>query len=279
MIAFTIFWRPIYRYGLAYAVTFLWGYLRLQRVSKQSFLDTSPKIQHYLQTSLDDFVSLIIVAILLGGRFGHVFFYEWHYYSKHLSEIVMINQWGMSFLGGVIGVVAMLFFICWRKRFTWWDMRVLGDLILCIVPLGIFLGRISNFLNQEMIGKAIGSFPYWFQTIAEFLWLVHVYTRVDMIPRFNVNIAQAVLEGGVLLIVGQILFMNIYNKNYEFKITNYGFWNPWTIVSFFFIRYGMVRFLLEYGKDLPSYEYVWLLSVSQRLSIVLVFFGILLCKR
>jgi phosphatidylglycerol---prolipoprotein diacylglyceryl transferase len=75
----------------------------------------------------------------------------------------------MAFLGGVIGVVCMLLYIQYKNRFSLGELKLLGDLILCIVPLGIFLGRIANFLNQELIGKAIESFPLWFQQITGYL--------------------------------------------------------------------------------------------------------------
>jgi phosphatidylglycerol:prolipoprotein diacylglycerol transferase len=272
MIAFTLFWRPVYRYGIAYAVTFLWWYLWLQWVVKWSFLDIFPKVKTYLLQSLDDFVMRIILAILLWGRLGHVFFYERNYYSHHLTEILAFHEGGMAFLGGVIGVVLMLLWIQWKQRFSFQELKVIWDLILCIVPLGIFLGRIANFLNQELVGKAIETLPQWFQQIANFLWLVHIYPLVDMIPRFNVNIAQAMLEWLVLLIIWQLFFWSIYKRD---PSTGSG-WprKQWEIVSFFFVRYGFVRFLLEFTKDIPSYEYWWYLTISQYLSLLLLCAGL-----
>jgi phosphatidylglycerol---prolipoprotein diacylglyceryl transferase len=271
MIAFTIFWRPIYRYGIAYAVTFLSGYIWLQRVANGIYIRHFPRIQSYLRDSLDDFVILIILAILLGGRLGHVFLYERSYYSQHLEQILAFHQGGMAFLWWVIGVVCMLIYIIYKNRFSRGELKVLGDLILCIVPLGIFLGRIANFLNQELIGKSIVTFPILFQQIAGFLWLVHIYTLVDMIPRFNVNITQAVLEGLVPLVVGQII---IIFKPSRPPFSGRGGTSTWTITAFFFIRYGMVRFLIEFCRDIPIYEYIYMLSVSQRLSLWLIGAGI-----
>lgn len=273
MIAFTLFWRPIYRYGIAYAVTFLWWYFFLWRVSQKDFLIISPKVHDYLKSSLDDFVTLIILAILLWGRLGHVFFYERAYYSKHLTEIFAFHQWGMAFLGGVIGVVIMLLWIQWKQRFSLQELKVLWDLILCIVPLGIFLGRIANFLNQEMVGKAIVSFPLWFQKIAGFLWLVHIYPLIDMTRRFNVNISQAIFEGLTPLVVGLLLFAILYDSRTKRSFDRLRM-TQGTIVSFFFIRYGFVRFLLEFAKDIPSYEYWWFFTVSQYLSLILLVAGV-----
>lgn len=280
MIAFTILWRPIYRYGIAYAITFLWWYFWLQWVVTLDFMKQFPKIQAYLQTSLDNFVVLILIGILLGGRLGHVFLYERGYYSQHLSEIFAFHQGGMAFLGWVIWVILMLLWIQYKNRFTRGDIKILGDLILCIVPLGIFLGRYANFLNQEMVGKVITSFPYWFQQIAGFLWLVHVYPLVDQVARFNVNLLQSFAEGFVLIVITQCLFWKKLQapssklQAYDMQQVTSSKPQAWSIVSAFFIRYGVVRFLEEYTKDVWIYEYWWWLTVSQWLSMGLVISGL-----
>lgn len=301
MIAFTVFWWPIYRYGIAYAVTFLTGYFWLQWIARSSYLDSYPQVKLYLQNSLDEFVMAMILAIFVWWRLWHVFLYEWNYYSTHLSEIVMVNQWGMSFLWGVIAVVLMLLWIQYKHRFSRVSLKVLGDLILCVVPLGIFLGRIANFLNQEMVGKAITSFPFWFQKLSYSLWLIHVYDQVDTLERFNINITQSVFEWLLLLCIGQILFSLIYSKfNINLLLsklqdTNQEQWfqnklilmfkrnllyvqkkftKPWLIVSVFFMCYGFVRFLEEFTKDVGTYELWWWLTVSQRLSIALFLIGV-----
>ncbi len=306
MIAFTIFWRPIYRYGIAYAVTFLTGYFWLQWIARSSYLDSYPQVKLYLQNTLDEFVMAMILAIFVWWRLWHVFLYEWNYYSTHLSEIVMVNKWGMAFLWGVITVVLMLLWIQYKHRFSRVSLKVLGDLILCIVPLGIFLGRIANFLNQEMVGKAITSFPPWFQKLSYKLWLVHVYDQVDTLARFNINITQSIFEWLLLLCIGQILFSLIYSKfNINLLLsklqdTNQEQWfqnklilmfkcnllyvqkkynKPWLIVSVFFMCYGFVRFLEEFTKDVGSYELWWWLTVSQRLSLGLFLIGLRMIRK
>ncbi|MBP7848376.1 prolipoprotein diacylglyceryl transferase [Patescibacteria group bacterium] len=79
-----------------------------------------------------------------------MFLYEWYYYAQHRDEILMIREGGMSFIGGVIGVTLGLGRLMRRRKMSLNDLLLLGDIILCIVPIGITLGRIGNYLNQEL---------------------------------------------------------------------------------------------------------------------------------
>jgi phosphatidylglycerol---prolipoprotein diacylglyceryl transferase len=92
----------------------------------------------------------LIAGIILGGRLGHVIIYNLNYYSHHLIEIIQIRKGGMSFIGGMIGVAVSLILVARTHKIPQQEMNIVLDLVLLIVPVGIFLGRIGNFLNQEL---------------------------------------------------------------------------------------------------------------------------------
>jgi phosphatidylglycerol:prolipoprotein diacylglycerol transferase len=163
MIAFSLFGRPVYRYGIMYMMSFLLGYGFLWYVtSRQLITKVSPTLQAILTDRVDTLLTYIIIGGILGGRLGEVFFYERGYYSQHLGEILQTRQGGMSFVGGIIGalVAVSLFLGFSRPRDTdkksWLQtLLTLTDLIAVITPLGIMLGRIGNFLNRELYGPIV----------------------------------------------------------------------------------------------------------------------------
>lgn len=287
MIAFHLFWRPVYRYGIFYGVTFLSGYLFLEYVAKKDWIQTYPRLQNLLTKGLDSFVLLIILAILVWWRLGHVFLYDRAYYSQHLGEIAKTWQGGMSFIGWVIGVVIMLFAILRYYKLSRQELFLLGDLILCIVPLGILLGRVGNYLNAELYGLVVYNTatlsslsPWIIATIRDgilfvsdpvysFLWtigLLKEYWTTQHLAgemRLNIQLLQAVGEWLLLLIASQRIFRTQYIKK---AVT------PGRIVGIFFIGYAIVRFMAEYLKEIPDAEIYGPLTISQR--IMLVFFAV-----
>lgn len=279
MVAFTLFGRPIYRYGIFYGVTFLAGYLFLAWVGKQPRLASYPKVQNLLTQQLDLFVLLIILGVIIGGRLGHVFLYERSYYQDHLGEIVQTRQGGMSFIGGLLGVTVVLLFLRRKYALRFADFLLLGDLILCVVPLGILLGRIGNFLNKELYGLVVYNKTLLsvitsdkarelkdnilFVNSTWYMWLYKLHLLADYgtahtFPgelRLNTNFLQAFGEGLLLLVINNIILRTRYMTR-RFR--------PGLISGVFLLGYGMVRFLVEYLKALPPAEMRGPLSVSQR---------------
>jgi phosphatidylglycerol:prolipoprotein diacylglycerol transferase len=258
MIAFTLFWLPVYRYGLFYGITFLFGYYFLSCVGKLPVLKQYPHLQKLLSVDLDSFVLLLIWAIMLWWRLWHVFLYDWTYYSEHFGEIMNFRDGWMSFIWWVIAVIVMLLIIWKQRKFTWREFLLLGDLILSIVPLGILLGRYANMLNKELYGKVITASASWFWFLQN-LWLLHDYW-VDKTPtlRINTNIIQSIWEWVIPFLIAQYIIWFQYIKKQI---------RPWVISWFFFIIYAVVRFFAEYLKDIPATEVYWVLTISQWLVI------------
>ncbi len=258
MIAFNLFWRPVYRYGIFYWITFLFGYFFLSYIGKLPIIKQFSHLQKLLSVDLDTFVLIVIWAIMVWWRLWHVFLYDWTYYSGHLGEIMNFRDGGMSFIWWVIVVVLILLYVWKHWKLTWREFMLLGDLILAIVPLGILLWRWGNMLNKELYGKIITEWEQWFAFFKQ-RWLLHDYW-IDGKPtmRINTNIIQSIGEWLIPFLVAQWIIRWQYLKN---KI------RPWLISWLFFIIYAIVRFFVEFAKELPVEEMYWLLSISQRLMI------------
>lgn len=186
MIAFSLGQINVYRYGLFYLFTFVVGYFFLMWVGKRKIYANFDNAQRLLTHGVDDIVLATIIGILLGGRIGEVFIYNWDYYSQHIGEIFALWRGGMSFIGGIIGVIIGILIIDKLFKLTRKELLILFDLLLVIVPLGILLGRFGNFLNQELYG-----------VIAPSRWpslLTHVYPKIDALPRINTNLLAMLFE-------------------------------------------------------------------------------------
>jgi phosphatidylglycerol:prolipoprotein diacylglycerol transferase len=101
--------------------------------------------------AIDDFLIWVTLGIVLGGRIGYVLFYKPAYFLAHPGEILMVWQGGMSFHGGCLGVILAIVIFSLRRRIP---MFALGDLVASVVPIGLFLGRLANFVNGELFGRA-----------------------------------------------------------------------------------------------------------------------------
>ena len=98
----------------------------------------------------DDYITYVIISIIIGGRFGYVLFYNLNYYISNPLEIFYIWQGGMSFHGGLLGIVIGTLIFSIKNKF---DKLVLLDIVSCVAPVGIFFGRLANFINGELYGK------------------------------------------------------------------------------------------------------------------------------
>ena len=246
------------------------GYWLLRRVARTELLSYLwPTHQHFFSTlriHLDDIFIVLLLGVILWWRLGHVIFYDLGYYLSNLMEIVQINKWWMSFVWGILGVMIWLRYIKQKYSLSRRDFLLFGDFILLAVPLWSLLWRIGNFFNQELIWKELSLL--WSDNlvvILDKLNLIHIYTLRDNLPRVNINIIQSLFEWWVLLLLSWSIFiyMYIYHKS-----------KVWLISWVYMMAYGVIRFFMEYLKDLPDQEIYWIFSVSQLLSIGLVFLWI-----
>ena len=238
-VAIQVFSLEIRWYSLAYifGILFAWIYCK-----KILIKDKNTSIL------FDELISYLIIGIILGGRLGYVLFYNSKYYLDNLVEILMIWQGGMSFHGGLLGVlIATIFFS--KKHNV--NKYIFLDLISASAPIGIFLGRISNFINSELYGRE-----------TDVLWSV-VFKKVDNISRHPSQIYEAILEGLILFF---IIFLYT-KKNYLLK--------PGLISSLFLIFYSLFRFIVEFYR-VPDEQlgFIFLsLTMGQIISLIFFCFG------
>ncbi|MFA5747482.1 MAG: prolipoprotein diacylglyceryl transferase [Candidatus Absconditabacterales bacterium] len=275
MIAFSIGSINIYRYGVFYVIAFVVGYVFLRFVAnKKIFLKKNPNLQRVLDNNLEDILLYIILGILIGGRLGHVLIYNFSYYFANPIEIFQIRKGGMSFIGGMIGVVASIFLFKRINKLNKSDFGLLFDLILAIVPFGIMIGRIGNYLNQELYGVVVPfNYTMFYPKIVMFLQKInvfHVYDKIDNALRVNTNFLSAFFEGFVLLIITMLIIKKwIINKKYR----------AGQITGIFLIFYSFFRFLFEYLRYDSQLEFIGPLTISQYFFIIFFFVGVCLFSK
>ena len=238
-VAIQIFSIEIRWYSLAYIFGILIGWLYCKKILIKDI---------NISKLFDDLISYVIIGIILGGRLGYVIFYNLEYFSNNPIEILMIWQGGMSFHGGLLGVLAST--IIYAKKHNL-NKFIFLDLIAASAPIGIFLGRIANFVNSELYGRK-----------TDILWSV-IFPKVDNITRHPSQIYEALLEGVILFF---ILFFFI-KKNYLLK--------PGLISSLFLIFYSLFRFLVEFFR-VPDEQigFIYLnLTIGQIISLIFLSFG------
>jgi len=239
-VAFQIFSFEIRWYSLAYifGIIFGWLYCKKKLIKDEKLLDL-----------FDDLLAYLIIGIILGGRLGYVIFYNLEYYLNNFYEILMIWKGGMSFHGGIIGVI--LTTVIFSKKYKI-NSYIFLDLISLVAPIGLFLGRIANFINSELYGRETDIF-----------WSVK-FVIIDNISRHPSQIYEAIFEGLILFFL-----LNHFVKKDAFK-------NPGLISSMFLIFYSFFRFILEFFRE-PDSQIGYLayqLTLGQFISIVFFFLGI-----
>ncbi|GHT91431.1 prolipoprotein diacylglyceryl transferase [Alphaproteobacteria bacterium] len=244
-VAFSIFGFQVHWYSLAYIFGILFSVYLANRLAKDLYADLTKDL-------IDTFINYAIIGIVVGGRLGHVLFYDFQYYSKHLDDILKIWKGGMSFFGGCIGTVLMAYLFCRKHKLIFLKFM---DLWAIGAPVGLFLGRIANFVNGELLGTA-SNVP----------WTV---IFKDGIPRHPSQIYEAILEGIVLFAV---MILSIKMRFYE---------KSGTLCGIFCSGYGIARFIGEFFREPDSaFGYELLLktgmNLNQYMSVGIFFFGILL---
>ena len=241
-VAFQLFSLEIRWYSLSYIFGILLGWIYCKKI----LIKNKQHIELF-----DDLITYIIFGIILGGRLGYVIFYNPIYFLNNFSEIFMIWNGGMSFHGGLIGTILATYFFSKQKNL---NSFIFLDLISLSAPIGIFLGRVSNFINSELYGRQTD--VYW----------GFKFLKIDNITRHPSQIYEAIFEGIILF----ILLNFIYKKYQDLK---YGI-----ISALFLIFYSLFRFLIEFTREPDSHIgfIVFNLSMGQIISIIFLIFGIIL---
>ena len=191
-IAFSVFGVPVRWYALAYIAGFVIGFYLLKYLVSRR--DAQIKLD---KKQLDDFLTAIVLGVIIGGRLGYVLFYNLSYFTAHPLEIFALWHGGMSFHGGLLGViVACILFVRAQKlqgSIATNSLRML-DLMAIVTPIGLGLGRIANFINMEVMGRVTNS-P-----------LGIIFVGGPQIPRHPSPLYEATLEGLILFIIMWLLY-------------------------------------------------------------------------
>ncbi len=227
-------------YSLAYIVGLLAGWAYMVKLIKEP----NPPCK---RVDLDDFILWAMIAIVLGGRLGYVLFYNFGSYIQNPVSILQMWKGGMSFHGGLIGmIIAMIWFTKRRGiplyRFT--------DRISLVAPIGLFLGRLANFINGELYGR-----------VTDVPWAM-VFPHGGPWPRHPSQLYEAVLEGLLLFIILNLLF---HFTRIRLR--------PGALTGLFLLGYGLGRSIVELVRE-PDAALVAGLTMGQLLSLPAILFGL-----
>ena len=171
-------------YALAYIVGILLGWLYARALIRNQKLwgGTAP----YTVLDYDDFIVWVTLGIILGGRIGYVLFYNFPHFIANPMEMLEVWKGGMSFHGGFLGCVLAVVLFGWKRNIS---ILSLGDITCAVGPIGLLLGRIANFINGELWGRA-----------ADVPWAME-FPNAGPIPRHPSQLYEAAMEGVLLLIL------------------------------------------------------------------------------
>ena len=231
-------------YSLAYILAFVLGSLLIKRFNKHFLNQLSIK-------QIDNFFLWAIIGVIVGGRLGYVVFYQTDHLLLNPLYIFKIWEGGMSFHGGLIGMILAIYFF---SKINKTEFFYLSDLVSLVAPIGIFFGRIANFINTELYGR-ITDFPIAF-----------IFPSIDNFPRHPSQLYEAFFEGLVLFVILLIYFYKISNKT------------PGKITGLFLLFYSIFRFSIENIREPDTQLGIFLnyFTLGQLLSIPLFVFGSLI---
>ena len=258
MVAFTIFWRDIYRYGIFYLIWFIISYIFLYIIWKKHIFQKFPQLQNLLENDLETLFIILILWVLIWWRLWHVLIYDFQYFLNNPVDIIKVWQWWMSFIWWLLWVIIWISLLLYKRKFSRKEFIILLDLLACILPLCIALWRLWNFLNQELYWIIFNN-PFWWTkwtiwTLTS-LWFLHIYDKVDSLLRINTNLLSMIFEW-ILLFITLLIILIKQIKNDKRKI--------WKISMVFLLWYSIIRFFLEYLRQDSQSEFIWPFTKSQR---------------
>ena len=244
-VAIEFFSLEIRWYSLSYVFGILFGWF----LSKNIFI-TNLKIKE----KFDDYITYLILGLIVGGRLGYVVFYNLKYFLNNPIDIFKIWQGGMSFHGGLIGIIIIS---VWFAKKNDQNPFSYLDIVSLVAPIGIFFGRVTNFINSELYGSET-SLPWGVKFI-----------KVDDLYRHPSQLYEAIFEGLVLFLI-----LIYFKKKGYLK-------NPGYISGLFLILYSIFRFIIEFFR-VPDEQLGYLvlnLTMGQIISSMFLLFGTYLLFR
>lgn len=244
-VAFSVFGWPIRWYALAYLAGIFLGYWYLLKLVAQP---GAPMARRHAE----DIIFYAMLGIILGGRLGYVLFYNLESYLQKPLDIFKLWDGGMSLHGGVIGVLVAIWYVTRKEKLNF--LRFC-DYIACAIPFGLFLGRLANFVNGELWGRAT-TLP----------WAI-IFPNGGGEPRHPSQLYEAGLEGLLMMVVLAFFF---WRTDARYK--------PGFLVGMASIIYGLSRFAVEFVRE-PDTQRMWVvestgLSMGQWLTLPMLVIGI-----
>jgi phosphatidylglycerol:prolipoprotein diacylglycerol transferase len=229
-------------YALAYIVGILVAWWYCRRLARRDDSGVT-------QPVLDDLVFWAVIGVVLGGRIGYVLVYNFSFFLQHPLDILRVWEGGMSFHGGMLGVLLAIGFVARKHRLRYFQV---SDVVACATPIGLFLGRLANFVNGELYGR-----------VSDLPWAM-VFPNGGPLPRHPSQLYQATLEG-------ILLFLALYLLVRLGKLRQVGF-----ISGAFLAGYGLARIIGEFFRE-PDPQLGFLfgpVTMGQLLSLPMVLIGV-----
>ena len=236
-------------YALAYIAGIVLGWWVIARLNRHK------SVPGLTKAALDDIIAWAVLGVLLGGRLGYVLFYKPTYYFSNPLEIAMLWQGGMSFHGGLIGAIIAFALFCRRKGVAFWPFI---DVVAVATPIGLFFGRLANFVNGELYGR-VTTAPWGM-----------VFPGGGELPRHPSQLYEAGLEGLLLFII--LISLALWTRARAY---------PGMLAGIFLIGYGAARAFVELFRQ-PDAHLGFLfgtLTMGQILCIPMILLGIYLILR
>ncbi len=245
-VAFSVFGLDIRWYALAYVAAFVVGYWLFCRLMRRPDGDLSLS-----KKQMDDLLTAIIIGVILGGRLGYVLFYDLGYFLSHPLQILAVWHGGMSFHGGLLGVIIATFVYGRRQQVNAWKIL---DLLAVVAPIGLFFGRIANFINREVMGRP-----------TDVPWAV-VFNGDTPIPRHPSPLYEAATEGILLFVIMYCLYRYTSLRRH-----------PGALGGIMGMGYAVFRMFCELFRAPDAhigFLTSWGLTMGQLLSLIMFFSGL-----
>ncbi len=225
-------------YGLMYVIGFLIAGALLAKLSKEGFFKVPKK-------TIDSFITMLILGMFIGARVAYVFIYNWDHYSRNLSELFAVWRGGLSFHGALAGLVIAGFIFARKHKLHFFEV---GDCMGIAGTLGLFFGRMGNFINGELYGR-----------VTDAPWGM-IFAGAGPYPRHPSQLYEGIFEGLVLF-----LLLFLLRK----RVKYYGI-----ITSIFFVYYGLTRYVIEFFRE-PDAQLGYYLGGTTTMGQILCFLMIL----